>query len=280
MFKKDVIFGLIIVVILVVAGFLLNKYIPDSFKSYFVGNKGNNNTTTEDPSWNSVAGRGELLVGVNMPYGSMEFLNEQGEPDGFDIDIIKEIANRLGLKVKITNYEWDNLFPAVKSGEIDVAISGIGITVERGSEMLFSDPYINAGAALITRKDNDSIKGAGDLMGKKIGSQRDTTGVDEAKALTDPSLVTAYDDYSGEIIGDLKSGKIDAILLGYEAVSGILKANPDLKMPCPPINEGFVGIPTKLGNKSLMNRINKVLKDMKADGTTKKIENKWLVISE
>ncbi|MEI7619951.1 MAG: ABC transporter substrate-binding protein [Candidatus Falkowbacteria bacterium] len=278
--KKNIAIGLIVTVVIVLIGVLLYIYIPNNFKSYFSGKNGGDSALSEDPSWNNVLKRGELIVGVNMPYGSMEFLNEQGEADGFDIDIIKEVASRLGLKARIVNYEWDNLFPAVKSGEVDAAISGIGITVDRGAEMLFSTPYINAGAALIVKKDNESIKGAGDLVGKKVGAQKDTIGIEEARKLTNPELVIAYDDYSDKIIEDLKNGEIDVILLGYEAVSGVIKANSDLKMACPPINEGFVGIPTKLGNKSFMTRIDKTLKEMKADGTINKIEDKWLAITE
>lgn len=278
--SKKIAISLIVTVVVALLGFLSYIYFPNIFGSLFSNNNGGNNILSEDPSWNNVLKRGELIVGVNMPYGSMEFLNDKGEADGFDIDIIKEISNRLGLKSRIINYEWDDLFPAVKSGDVDVAISGIGITVERGSEMLFSTPYINAGAALIVKKNNESIKGASDLLGKKVGAQKDTTGIEEARKLTDPNLVIAYDDYSDKIIDDLKSDKIDVILLGYEAVSGIIKANPDLKMACPPINEGFVGIPTKLGNKSFMTRIDKTLKEMKADGTIKKIEDKWLTVTE
>jgi|GEM_PF-556761 len=249
-------------------------------KTSLFSDKGLVATPNEDPSWNNVLARGELLVGVNMPYGSMEFINDKGEPDGFDIDVIKEVANRLGLKVKITNYEWDSLFVAMNSGAADVLVSSIGVTVDRSSEMLFSVPYLNAGSALIIKKDNDVLGATINLNNKKIGVQKNTTAGAEAAKLTDPKLVVNYEDYGQKIIDDLKSGKIDAILLGYEAVSGIVKSNPDLVMSGAPINEGFVAIPTRLGNKSLITRINIILKDMKADGTIKKIEDKWMAMDK
>ena len=268
--------------ILVVAIFLVTSFLIFSKKP----STSNNNSATStaaavDNSWHDVQARGELLVGTNMPYGSMEFLNDQGVADGFDIDVTKEIASRLGLKYKIINYDWDKLFSTLNTGTIDVAIAGISITPERTKQMLFSVPYNYSGIGIIVKKNNTTIKTVTDLQGKKVGSQKDTTNFTKALTLTDKSKVFGYNDYGQQIATDLRTGKIDAIVVGSEAIFGIIKDNPDFKMPTPPIEDAsdFAGIAAKLNNNALMDQINTALREMKRDDTLKKLENKWLNLS-
>jgi polar amino acid transport system substrate-binding protein len=239
----------------------------------------NNNgviSDNKDDSLRKVEQRGQLIVGLDAPYGFMEYYDEKGNLVGLEIDIIKEVAKRMDLEPKIIDYDWDNLFDAIKSGEVDVSISGITITLERKEELLFSIPYFNSGQTIMVRKDYDLIKSPEDLADKKVGAQKETVSLEEAKKYT--NLTNQYDEQGELMLSDLKSGKIDAIVLGDDAAVGILRENPDLKLATQPITQEFAGIATKIGNEALIEGVNSALREMKRDGTLSAIINKWMKV--
>jgi len=236
---------------------------------------------TKDNSVQKKQSEKTLEVGMSMPYGFMEFINKEGNPDGYDVDVIKEVAKRMGMKVSIHNYEWDDLFAAVKESKVDVGISAIAMNPERQKTLLFSDPYFNAGQSIIVRKDDDSIKTEKDLKNKKVGSQVETTCIEEARKHTTKGLLKEYKDTGdteekGTMVYDLRKGNIDAIVIGYEAAVGIVKARPnELKLAGNPFTNDFSGIISQKDNKEMIVEINKVLRSMKRDGTLGKILKKW-----
>jgi polar amino acid transport system substrate-binding protein len=234
---------------------------------------------TEDASLADLKNRGVLVVGSDIPYGIMEFFDENKKPVGLDVDIAREIASRLGLKLEFDDYDWDKLFTLVKEGRIDLAMSSITITPERKKEILFSDSYFNGGQAIVVRRDNEEIKGINSLISKKIAVQKDTTSYDEAKKYTSENLISTYLDFNSVdgtgIIDDLKNKKFDAIIVDYSEALNIIKNNLDLRIVGTPFTREDYGIATKIGNNSMIEKINSILEDMDNDGTLKKIEIKW-----
>lgn len=234
---------------------------------------------TED-SLANVKRKGALVVGSEMPFGVMEFFDASNNPAGIDVDVAKEIASRLGVRLEFKDYDWDQLFSSVKDGGIDLAISSITITPERQAELLFSDPYFNGGQVIITRAENQEIKGVNSLVGKKIGVQKDTTGYDEAKKYTQENLIAAYKSFGNvagdpNIVDDLKAGKFDAIIVDYIQALDTIKNNSGLKIVGVPFTKENYGLAARIGNVSLMRKINSILQDMTSDGTLEKIEAKW-----
>lgn len=234
-----------------------------------------------DRSLADIKDRGVLVVGSDIPFGLMEFYDQDNNPAGIDIDIVREIANRLGLELDVRKYGWDDLFGAVKSGEIDLAISSITITPERQREMLFSIPYFNGGQVILVKSDNQAVKGVIDLLGKKIGVQQDTTGYDEARKYTSDDLIYAYLNFEGvnggtAIINDLNKGLFSIIIVDYIQALDMITKYSGLKIVGVPFTKEEYGIATKLGNDSLMKKINSTLNDMLEDGTIKKINAKWI----
>lgn len=233
-----------------------------------------------DKSLSNIKKRGVLVVGSNMPYGVMEFFDQNHQPVGVDVDIAKEIASRLGLTLKFENYDWDALLLKVKKGELDLAISSISITPKRQKEMLFSDPYFQGGQVILTLKGDKNINGINDLAGKKIAVQKDTTGYSEAAKYTEEDFIYAYpnfDTYSdgSSIIIDLKAKKFDAIIVDYTQALNLIKNDPELQIVGIPFTKENYGIVTKIENILLMKKINSILGDMDSDGTLQAIKNKW-----
>lgn len=241
-----------------------------------------NNYKTTDNSLKNVKSRGVLIVGSSIPYGVMEFFDENHNPVGIDVDIAKEIASRLGVTLELNNYDWDILIAKVKNNEVDFAISTITITPERQKEMLFSNPYFSGGQVTIVRNDNQDIKGVNDLTDKKIATQKNTTSYDEAKKYTLENLIYTYDNFSTtsnpSIIKDFIDGKFDAIIVDYTQALVIIKNNTDLKIVGIPFTKEDYGIASKIGNTSLINKINLILLEMEKDGTLEKIKTKWTKI--
>lgn len=234
-----------------------------------------------DNSFLEVKEKGVLVIGTEIPFGVMEFLDENGQPAGIDIDIAKEIASRLGVELSVNNITWDKLFSKAQSGEIDLAISSITITPKRAEEVLFSDPYFNGGQVIVVLASNNNINGVNDLKNKKIAAQEGTTSFFEAEKYTSDELICTDKNFNSsagaeKVLVDLKDGKLDAVIVDYIKALDIIKTYPGLKIVGVPFTQENYGIATKIGNNALIQKVNSILKEMEADGTTKKIEEKWI----
>ena len=233
-----------------------------------------------DNSLSQVRRRGSLIVGSSIPFGFMEFRNAENQLDGVDIDIAKEIASRLRVKLEIKNYGWKDMFVALNNDQIDLALSGIAITPERQKMILFSDPYFSSGQVIITRHDNKTIFGVKDLAGKKIAAQAGTTSYDEAKKYVAEDLIAAYPGFSystgsPNIVNDLKDGKFEAAIIDYIEALNIIKDEQDIKIVGTPFTSENYGIAVRVGHDSLIREVNSILADMKEDGRLEAIRTKW-----
>lgn len=234
-----------------------------------------------DNSFLKVKEKGVLVVGMEIPFGVMEFFDENNQPAGIDIDIAKEIASRLGVELSINNLSWEKIFSKVQGGEIDLAISSITITSERKEEVLFSVPYFNGGQVIITLSENNTIGGVSDLENKRIVAQEGTTSFFEAKKYTTEDLICIDKNFNTSIGGekvfeDLKNNQLDAVIVDYVKALEIIKKYPGLKIIGVPFTQEEYGIATKIGNETLIKKINSILIEMEKDGTMRKIEEKWI----
>lgn len=237
------------------------------------------NDSSSDSSLSDIKTRGKLVVGSDIPYGVMEFFDEDGNPAGIDVDIAKEIASEIGVELDYKDYDWENLFSAVKSGEVDLMISSLTITEERSKEMFLSAPYFSGGQVIIVRADNQNIKLPGDLKGKRVGVQKETTGHYEVQKYVSEELIILYSNYDSTptsgIFYDLESGIIDAAVLDYIVGVGIARERPPLKLSGKPFTQEYYGIATKMGNEELIEEVNKILRELKRTSRLDEIKSKW-----
>ncbi len=262
--QKIIIFGGILLSILVL-GFVGYKY----FNSRQVI------TNSSDSSLSNIKERGKLIVGINVPFGPMEYYDQSGKIVGFDIDLITKIASDIGVVVEIKDVPWIDLFNDLKMEKFDVIIDSITITDDRQKEMLFSSPYLSTGQVIVVRKDNIDINKPEDLKGKKVSVFKNTTCEDVARRYADLSLLQSYEGQD-VVTHHLKNKDADAMIVDYIVALNTVKENPDLKMVTNKITEEYYGIATKLGNNALMDEINSILREIKRDGQLKQIEDKWL----
>lgn len=218
---------------------------------------------------------GYLTVGTDAAYPPLENV-EAGEFVGFDIDLAKEVANRLGFEAEIINTAWDGIFPALIAHKFDVVISAVTITEDRDKEMDFSDPYLDSDQSIATKEDSE-IKTKADLKDKILGVQIGTTGELTAKEIDEEigvAEIKTYDDIL-MVFEDLKAGRIDAIINDIPTSAYIVKDNPELVIVEKIITNEKYGIVFAPDTPELLKAVNKILKDMTEDGTYDQIYSKW-----
>ena len=222
----------------------------------------------------------KIVVGLDDNFPPMGFKNEKNEIVGFDIDMAKEAAKRLGRPVEFKAIDWSSKEAELKSGRIDVIWNGLNITEERKKNMLFSNPYMEA-KQLIFIPAGSPVKGQADLAGKVIGIQSASTAeqnLENDKAFAGTlKEVKKYPDCIAAMM-DMEAGRVDAIITDEIVGRYYMEKKPGkfvaLEKPVGPI--GNFGIGFRLDDKALQGDIQKVLDEMKKDGTMKKISEQWM----
>ena len=225
------------------------------------------------------ASAADLRVGTHPTFAPFEFLDSKTrEYVGFDIDMINEIGKRAGMDVKLVNMGFDGLIPALMTGSIDIAASGITITEERKKKVDFCDPYYRAGQGMMVKAGNETkFKDVKSLEGRTVAVQIGTTGAEFAKTIKD-AKIKAFNT-SAEAFMDLRMGGADAVItdrpvIGYFIVKNPRAAKGLVQVPVT-LDTEFFGYALKKGNTELLKKVNDALASMKADGTYDKIYKKW-----
>ena len=221
----------------------------------------------------------KIVVGLDDNFPPMGFKNEKNEIVGFDIDMAKEAAKRLGRPVEFKAIDWSSKEAELKSGRIDVIWNGLNITDERKKNMLFSNPYMEA-KQLIFVPAGSPVKGQADLAGKVIGIQSASTAeqnLENDKAFAGTlKEVKKYPDCIAAMM-DMEAGRVDAIITDEIVGRYYMAKKPGkfvaLEKPVGPI--GNFGIGFRLDDKALQGDVQKVLDEMKKDGTSAKISKQW-----
>ena len=216
-----------------------------------------------------------LKVGMNPDFAPFEFIDKDGKITGFDVDLIQAIGKQMGAEVKIQNMSFDGLVPALKTGNLDVAISGMTITDERKKSISFSDPYYQSGLIVLVNKDNNSITGVKDLKGKKIAVQIGSTGSMAAHKV-EGAKVTDLNN-TPETYLELKKGSVDAVINDLPAVQYFLKTDEgkNFKIVGDVLEAENLGIGINPSDKDLVTNINKALAEIKKNGEYDKLYEKW-----
>lgn len=235
-------------------------------------------TKTEAVGLAGVQERGKIVVGLDDQFPPMGFRDEQGNIVGFDIDLAKEVANRIGVDVEFKPIVWDTKITILNQGEIDAIWNGFTITEERKKEVAFSTPYLENSQVIIVKNDSN-INSKADLAGKKVGLQLKSSAQDavekEADVLNSFSELKKYED-NVQVFMDLEIGGIDAAVMDSVVARYQIKAKGyDYKVLEEDFGDEEYGIGVRLTDESLINEINKVMNDIKADGTYDEISARW-----
>ena len=240
-----------------------------------------------DESWDKVKQAGRLVLGLDDAFPPMGYKDTQtGEIVGFDIDLAKEACKRLDIELKLQAVDWDNKQAELDNGNVDCLWNGFSKTPEREKSFLLSIPYMKNEQIILVKTDS-SYHSLKDLAGKSVGVQSDSSAEsalnDEANKEFKASLkeIVKIDDYSKAVL-EIQNGTIDAISIDEVIARFYLTKEPNAYR----ILENSDGSPISLAtedyvvgfrknDKALKQQIDKTLQEMAADGTMKKISEKW-----
>lgn len=218
--------------------------------------------------------RGTIKIGTEGTYPPFTFKNEKGELEGFDVDIINEVAKRIGIKAEFVPTEWKAMFAGLDSERFDVIANQVSINETRLQKYDFSTPYTVSGAQVIVNKSTTNINSVQDLKGRKVGVTQGSNWEEIAKKA---GADIQYYKGANEIFADLAAGRIEASVNDRLFVSEYLLKNPDqnIKVAGKIFDEAKMGFAFRKGSPELIEAVNKALKDIQADGTYLKIAKKW-----
>ena len=217
---------------------------------------------------------GKLIMSTNAAFPPYEMTTDSGEFEGIDIETAQAIADKLGLELQIDDMDFDAALLAVQQGKSDMVMAGVTVTDERQNVMDFTDSYATGIQSIIVKEDSD-IASVDDLAGKKIGTQRGTTGYLYCSDDFGDENVVAYDD-GLTAVQMLNNGQVDCVVIDNAPAKEFIAANPGLKLLDTAYVEEDYAIGVGKGNTELKDAINTALEELKADGTLQAIVDKYI----
>lgn len=219
------------------------------------------------------------LVGVESAYAPFSAENEQKNVVGFDIDIMKALAQHIGVNVKFVPTPFEGFFNFLAQGDRDLLISAITISDERKQTVDFSDPYFEATQLIAVSAANDKVHQFNDLKNLKVGVQSATSGDDIVQRLLGKNNRNIKRlDSTPLALKELESGGVDAVVADDAVVRNYITNNPGSKLRTV-ADAGFpkeyYGIAMRKGNTELLDKVNKGMAALKADGTFDKISAQY-----
>jgi polar amino acid transport system substrate-binding protein len=242
------------------------------------GSSDSSDTTTEGGGALELVKAGALTVCSDAPYEPFEFQAKDGTWTGFDMDVMRKIAESNELELEVTVQPFDGIWLAPAAGKCDVVASAMTITEERTQAADFTDSYFDAFQSLLVRKaDAETYTSLESLKGKTIAVQTGTTGESYAKANATESKIQSFDEASAMFLA-LESNQVDAVLQDYL----INKARAD-KQGTSAVSAKFeespeqYGFAVEKGNSALLQILNKGIKDLRDSGEYDTIYNKYFI---
>ena len=217
---------------------------------------------------------GKLTMATNATFPPYEMTTDAGTIEGIDVDTAQAIAEKLGLELQIDDMDFDAALLSVQQGKADIAMAGITVTDERMAVMSFSDSYATGIQSIIVPEGSD-IASPDDLAGKKIGTQRGTTGYLYCSDDFGEDAVVAYDN-GLTAVQALNNGQVDAVVIDNEPAKAYVESNPGLKILDTSYAEEDYAIGMNKSNTALLEAVNAALEELKADGTLQSIVDKYI----
>lgn len=218
---------------------------------------------------NEAAGDGstklpKLIVGTEAGFAPYEYM-KGNEIVGIDMDIAQAVADHLGRELEIMNMEFDGALLAVQNGTVDFVAAGVSVDEDRKKVMDFTVDYVNSTEVVVVNKKTPAVASVEDLDGKIIGVQQGNIAdfwVEENIEAKDIKRYTKF----AQAAEDLKNGKLDCIVMDLYPAQDMIAANPELVALDGVLFEDKYAIAVKKGNTELLDEINKVIEQLKADG--------------
>jgi polar amino acid transport system substrate-binding protein len=218
-----------------------------------------------------------LVIGIDDKFAPMGFRGENNEIVGFDIDLAKAAAEKMGVTAEFQPIDWKTKESELSSGRIDLIWNGYTITDERKEKVLFTKPYLKNSQVVVTLADSNLAK-LDDLEGKVVGLQSLSSASDALNANPVKSKIKTVTEFSDNVLAlsDLKSGRVDAVVIDEVVIKYYMsKEEGTFKLLDESLAPEEYGIGVKKGNEALLEKLQKALDEMNEDGTSAEISKEW-----
>ncbi len=219
----------------------------------------------------------KLVIGIDDKFAPMGFRDENNEIVGFDIDLARAAAEKMGMEAEFQPIDWKAKESELSSGRIDLIWNGYTITEERKGKVLFTKPYLENAQVVATLADSD-INGISDLAGKVVGLQSLSSAADALEANPIKSDIKTISEFPDNVLAlsDLKTKRLDAVVIDEVVVRYYMaKDEGTFKLLDESLAPEQYGIGVKKGNEELLNKLQKDLDELNADGTAAQISETW-----
>ena len=224
----------------------------------------------------AIQANGKLVVALEGAWQPWSYHDESDTLVGYDVEVSRAIAEKLGVEPEYVESDWDSLFAGLDAGRFDIVCNGVEVTDERAKTYDFTTPYGYIHTALAVRKDNEDIKSFEDLKGKTTANSLASTYMELAESYG--ATVQGIDTLE-ETIQLLTAGRIDATLNADVSFYDYLNVHPDadFKLVAQTEDASHVAIPVRKGDDSasLLEAINTAIEELRADGTLKELSEKY-----
>ena len=219
-----------------------------------------------------------LVMGTNAEFPPFETRGgaNGSEIVGFDVEVAKAIAAKVGLPLKIEDMKFDSLLPALSAGKVDMVLAGMTITPERAQNVDFSAPYYKATQVVLLLAGGFIPESKDDLKGKTIAVQLGTTGDGVAAEITGQENVRPFTSAMDAVV-ELMNSKVDCVVIDEQPAIQFAKKNPELMLVRLAFDDEFYGVAVKKGNAELLAQINAALAEIAADGRNDQFVDQWMV---
>jgi cystine transport system substrate-binding protein len=224
----------------------------------------------------AIQANGKLVVALEGAWQPWSYHDESDTLVGYDVEVSRAIAEKLGVEPEYVESDWDSLFAGLDAGRFDIVCNGVEVTDERAKTYDFTTPYGYIHTALAVRKDNEDIKSFEDLKGKTTANSLASTYMELAESYG--ATVQGIDTLE-ETIQLLTAGRIDATLNADVSFYDYLNVHPDadFKLVAQTEDASHVAIPVRKGDDSasLLEAINTAIEELRTDGTLKALGEKY-----
>ncbi|MDR5818730.1 MULTISPECIES: transporter substrate-binding domain-containing protein [unclassified Caballeronia] len=222
----------------------------------------------------AVLQRGTLRVGDCLTFAPFGFYDKDGNPDGYDVDLAKELAKQMGVKLEVVNTTSANRIPNLQTAKVDVVFCNFTRNLERAKVVEFTSPYVVASEAMLVKK-RSGIQSAKDMSGRTIATVKGSTNGDEVRSMGIPVKIQEYDSSQAAILA-VKQGQADAMIEDNNFLAYQAKLDPELAVT----NEALVPLEynafgVKAGDQAWLNYLNLFLFNINASKLNAQLYKKW-----
>jgi ABC-type amino acid transport substrate-binding protein len=231
----------------------------------------------EDETWARIQREGLMRVGMDPSWPPFEFVDDDGQIVGLDVDLARSIGQRLGVEVEFVNVGFDSLYDALYVSRFDAIVSALPYDPLLYGDVAYSISYFNAGQVLVVRAGETEVSEVNDLAGKRLGvelaSEGDVLGRQFQKKTEDLSLQSYM--APQDVLWALKEGKVVAAIVDAVSAHQFIATEGGVQVVGDPLTDELYVIAVQLESPLLLKVVNEVLVEMREDGTLERLQEKW-----